>query len=145
MEILITEEEGSVSKFTEEMAVSAIRERDALRKELSTIGTEVTKGYQEVNRVASMVRQFFDERYSVGETEITCTVDDVNELLESIKAGKLKRLFLVRGTINFTVVDVEADDEDDASSIVETEMNLEFNGEGSLDDWSLDVDVSREQ
>ena len=145
MELLITNEDGSTTKFTEDMAVTAIKERDQLRKDLADKTEWNSRHSDRIAAIRGAVYDFFTERYETGETEITCTVDDVNDLLSSIGADKLKRLFTVKGTVSFIVTDIEAEDEDDATSIVENEINLEFNGEGNLDDWSLDVDDTQEQ
>ena len=145
MELLITNEDGSTTKFTEDMAITAIKERDQLRKDLADKTEWNSRHTDRLSAIRGAVHNFFTERYETGDAEITCTVEDVNDLLSSIGADKLKRLFTVKGTVSFIVTDIEAEDEDDATSIVENEINLEFNGEGNLDDWSLDVDDTQEQ
>jgi hypothetical protein len=92
-----------------------------------------------VNRNREAVYQFFKDRYAAGDEDITVTVDDVNDLLESIGSEKLKALFTVSGTINFTVSDVEAESEDDAREIVEQGFVLHYESDGSLDDWDVEV------
>jgi hypothetical protein len=92
-----------------------------------------------VNRNREAVYEFFKDRYAAGDDDITVTVDDVNDLLESIGSGKLKSLFTVSGTINFTVSDVEAESEDDAREIVEQGFVLHYESDGSLDDWDVEV------
>jgi len=73
------------------------------------------------------VYEFFNNRYDSGDTEITCTVDDVNELLESLG------------------VDVEADSEEDARDIVTNSLELQFTDEGSLDGWDVEVTDASQQ
>jgi len=145
VELLITNEDGSTTKFTEDMAVTAIKERDELRKNLADTLERSSRHSDRVATIRKAVYDFFVERYETGETEITCTVDDVNDLLSSIGASKLKRLFTIIGHVNFSIVDVVADDEDDATSIVENELALEFGGDGNLDDWDLNIEDTNEQ
>ena len=145
MELLITNEDGSTTKFTEDMAVTAIKERDQLRKDLADKTEWNSRHSDRIEAIRGAVHDFFAERYEAGETEITCTVDDVNDLLFSIGANKLKRLFTITGHVNFSIVDVVAEDEDDAVSIVENELALEFGGDGSLDDWDLNIEDTNEQ
>lgn len=145
MEILINNEDGSTTKFTEEMAVVAIKERDQLRKDLTYTTEQGSRYSDRITAIRGAVHDFFLERYETGEAEITCTVEDVNDLLSSIGANKLKRLFTVTGHVNFVVTDVEADDEDDANDIITNELALEFGGDGQLDDWDVNIDDTNEQ
>ena len=145
MELLITNEDGSTTKFTEEMAITAIKECEQLRKELEDKRQWNDRHVDRVRTIKGAVHDFFAERYEAGETEITCTVDDVNDLLFSIGANKLKRLFTITGHVNFSIVDVVAEDEDEAVGIVENELVLEFGGDGNLDDWDLNIEDTNEQ
>jgi hypothetical protein len=90
------------------------------------------------------VYDFFSERYDSGSDEITCSVEDVNELLDSIGADKLKRLYTVTGRIEFTITDIEADSEDDARDQVENNLSVEFDG-NTVDDYSIDVNDVEQQ
>ena len=145
MEILITNDDGSTTKFTEEMAVVAIKERDHLRTELKEVHEQDSRYSTKLFNVRKLVFDFFNNEYSAGESEITVQVEDVNQLLKDIGADVLKSLFRVRGTINFEIVDIEADSEDDAKDIVENYLELNYGGEGDLSDWSLEIDRVNEQ
>ena len=145
MELLITNDDGSTTKFTEEMAVVAIKERDHLREEVTRQTESREKYSSKVFEIRRLVHDFFNNEYSAGESEITVQVEDVNQLLRDIGADVLKSLFRVRGTINYEIVDIEADSEDDAKDAVENYLNLEYSGEGDLNDWSLEVDRVDEQ
>jgi hypothetical protein len=145
MEILINNEDGSTTKFTEDMAVTAIKERDQLRKDLADKTEWNSRHSDRIASIRGAVYDFFVERHETSETKITCTVDDVNDLLSSIGANKLKRLFTITGQVNFVITDVEADDEDDANDIVNNELQLEFGGDGNLDDWDVDIRDTNEQ
>ena len=79
MEYLHTNDDGSTIKYTEEMIKAVILEASYNKDVASTLRT---KNYN----IRQQVYDFFNERYDSGEDEITCTVDDVNELLESIGA-----------------------------------------------------------
>ena len=145
MELLITNEDGSTTKFTEEMAITAIKERDQLRKDLESKTEWNDRHVHLIRTIRTNVYDFFEERYENGESEITCTVEDVNNLLSGIGANRLKRLFTITGHVNFSIVDVVAEDEDEAVGIVENELVLEFGGDGNLDDWDLNIEDTNEQ
>ena len=145
MELLITNDDGSTTKFTEEMATVAIKERDQLRTELTRVSESRDKYTSKVADIRKLVFDFFNNEYNAGESEITVQVEDVNQLLRDIGADVLKSLFRVRGTINFEIVDIEADSEDDAKDTVENYLDLRYDGEGDLNDWSIEVDQVTEQ
>jgi hypothetical protein len=138
MEYLHTDKDGNTVKYTDEMIKNAIQDLDYQREKASKYWTEKVQ-------LKDKVYEFFNYRYNTGDTEITCTVEDVNDLLESIGSDKLKSLFSVSGRINFVITDIEADSEEDARDIVESELNLEFNGDGNLDEWDVDISDTSQQ
>ena len=138
MEYLHTDKDGNQVKYTDEMIKSVIVDLEYQRE-------NANKNWLEKVQLKDKVYEFFNYRYNTGDTEITCTVEDVNELLESIGSDKLKSLFSVSGRINFVITDIEADSEEDARDIVESELNLEFNGDGNLDEWDIDISDTSQQ
>jgi len=144
VEILINNDDGTTSKFTEEMAISAIKERDQLRQNLADKTRYNERNVNTIHTMRQSVYDFFNERYDTGDDEITCSVDDVNELLESIGIDKLKKLWTVSGRIEFTVTDIEADSEDDARDQVENNLTVEFDG-NIVDDYNIDIHDTEQQ
>ena len=138
MEYLHTNLDGSTVKYTDDMIKHVIESEDYNKK-------KVQEYLSRFHKARVSVYEFFNNRYDSGDTEITCTVDDVNELLESLGADKLKALFTVNGTISFSVVDVEADSEEDARDIVTNSLELQFTDEGSLDGWDVEVTDASQQ
>jgi hypothetical protein len=138
MEYLHTNADGTTVKYTDDMIKNVITDKDYYQD-------KYYKTISNIGQVKASVYEFFKDRYDAGDSEITVTVDDVNELLESIGADKLKALFTVTGTIHFVITDIEAESEDDANDIVNNELTVEFNGEGQVDDWSLDITDTTQQ
>ena len=137
MEYLYTAEDGSTVKYTDEMIKNVIKDVQYYKDQ--------RQGYLDRYHKARMaVYDFFAARYDAGDDEITCTVDDVNELLETIGADKLRRMYTVTGRIEFTVTDIEADSEDDARDQVENNLTVEFDG-NTVDDYSIDVNDVEQQ
>jgi len=145
MELLITNDDGSTTKFTEDMAVTAIKERDQLRVELKEVHEQDSRYSTKLFNVRKQVFNFFSNEYEAGETELTFQVEDINQMLRDIGADTLKTLFTVIGTINFEVTDIEADSEDDAREAVENYLTAEYSGEGDLNDWSIEVESVEQQ
>ena len=131
MEYLHTNADGSTIKYTDEMIKNVINDLQYYKNTATEVRSRNLIIRQEVY-------DFFNERYDSGSDEITCTVEDVNELLDSIGADKLKRMYTVTGRIEFTVTDIEADSEDDAKDQVENNLTVEFDG-NVIDDYSIDV------
>jgi hypothetical protein len=138
MEYLHTAEDGSTVKYTDEMIKNVIKDVQYYKDQ--------RQGYLDrYHKARVSVYDFFKERHDTGSDEITCSVEDVNELLESMGSEKLKSLFSVSGRINFVITDIEADSEEDARDIVESELNVEFNGYGNLDEWDVDISDTSQQ
>lgn len=138
MEYLHTNEDGSTTKYTEEMIKNIIQDVQYYKNQ--------SQGYLDrYHKARVTVYDFFNERFDSSDSVIRAEVDDVNDLLESIGSEKLKTLYTVTGTINFTITDVEAESEDEAREIVENELSVDFNGNGSLDDWDVEVSDTTQQ
>jgi hypothetical protein len=131
MEYLHTNTDGTTVKYTDEMIKNVINDLQYYKNTATEVRSRNLTIRQEVY-------DFFNERYDSGSDEITCTVEDVNELLDSIGADKLRRMYTVTGRIEFTVTDIEADSEDDARDQVENNLTVEFDG-NTVDDYSIDV------
>lgn len=138
MEILYTDSNGVTTKFTEDMAIAAIKERDELREQLSNAVNAASKHWDKVQLIRQTVWSFFAEDFDPSVEDITISVGDINDMLEEIGCDRLKRYFTVSGTIDFTITDIEATSEDEARDMVENNMSLEFDG-SQVDDWNLDV------
>ena len=138
MEYLHTDKDGNQVKYTDDMIKRVIEDLDYHKD-------KANKYWLEKAQIREKVYDFFKERYDLDIDVITCSVEDVNELLESIGSDKLKSLYTVTGRIDFVVTDVEADSEEDARETVESWLTVEYNGEGNVDDWSIDsLDASQQ-
>jgi hypothetical protein len=140
MEIIYTDKDGTTVKFTEEMAIAAITERDELRQKLNDCESKAGRYYSKLVTVREQVHEFFNSRYNVDtDTAIECEVDDVNELLRNIGAEELKKLWTVIGTIDFTVNNIYASNEEEANDYVMSELSAELGGDAELYDWAVDI------
>jgi hypothetical protein len=137
MEYLHTNADGTTVKYTDEMIKNVINDLQYYKNTATEVRSRNLTIRQEVY-------DFFSERYDSGSDEITCSVEDVNELLDSIGADKLKRLYTVTGRIEFTITDIEAESEDDARDQVENNLSVEFDG-NTVDDYSIDVNDVEQQ
>jgi len=146
VEIIYTDKNGNTVKFTEEMAIAAITERDELRQQLSDCNDRSTRYYGKLVTIREQVYEFFNSRYDADtDAAIECEIDDVNQLLKNIGAEELKRLWTVIGTINYTVSNISASNEDEANDYVMNELSVEVSGDADLDDWTVDISSTEQQ
>jgi hypothetical protein len=121
-----------LQKYTETEVIRFIdkaKEADAVHQLTSMQATNIRE-------IRNEVRDFFSEgEWSDGET--TCNKGDVNALLERIGANKLTSrytgTFIINGTFS-----LEAEDESEAVSLLEGDINVEFYG-GDIDVDSIDI------
>ena len=137
MEYIHTDKDGNQIKYTDEMIKNLIQDFDYYKN----IAAEIRS--KNLN-IRQQVYDFFNERYSSGDEEITASKEDVNELLENIGADKLKSMWTVSGRIEFTITDIEAESEVEARDLVESNLTVEFDG-NIVDDYSIDVNDIDEQ
>ncbi len=146
MEIIYTDKDGNTVKFTEEMAIAAITERDELRRMLQECKDRSSERFGQILDIKQKVHEFFNSRYDVdADAAIECEVDDVNELLRTIGAEELKKLWTVIGRIDFTVTNISASNEDEANGYVMDELTVDVNGDADLDDWQIDIRSTEQQ
>ena len=113
--IQIVNSEGQTVNYTEAEITTIIKNGvDSAKRSV-----EYSK---EINNIRNEVRDFFSEgEWEDGET--TSNKGDVNFLLERIGANKLTTVYRGAATVNFTF-EVEAEDEDDARTIVEENTDV---------------------
>lgn len=113
--IQIVNSEGQTVNYTEAEITTIIKNGvDSAKRSV-----EYSK---EINNIRNEVRDFFSEgEWEDGET--TSNKGDVNYLLERIGANKLTTKYRGAATVNFTF-EVEAEDEDDARTIIEENTDV---------------------
>lgn len=113
--IQITDNEGRVINYTEAEINTIIKN--------GVDNAKLTVEYsKEIRNIRNEVRDFFSEgEWDSGEQ--TVNKGDVNFLLERIGANKLTTIYRGAATVNF-VFEVEAEDEDDARTIVEENTDV---------------------
>ncbi len=94
---------------------------------------------QTLHRIRGDVYEFFSSNYSSGDEELTFSVEDINELLRSIGADELKRLWSATIKIHVTVNGIEASNEDEAREIVENNIEVSYSEDGDLFVDEIDV------
>ena len=129
--IQINTQEGTVN-YTEAEIIRFIekaKEADAVHQLTNMQATNIRE-------IRNEVRDFFSEgEWSDGET--TCNKGDVNALLERIGSNKLTSKYTGTLTIHCNFI-VEAEDESEAVSLLEGDVNVEFYG-GDIDVDNIEI------
>lgn len=118
--------------FTQESLVNMIEQKDSFKELLDLC-------QRSKRNMAGDVKAFFEEVYTDNETDMTVSVDDVNELLIGIGADPFSKTWSATATITVTVTGLEANTKDDVEEIIKDNINVEFNDEGDI--WVDDVNV----
>ena len=118
--------------FTQQSLVNMIEQKDSFK--------ELLDACQRSKRsMAGDVRAFFEAVYTDNETDMTVSVEDVNELLVSIGAEPFPRAWSATVTITATVTGVEANSKDEVENIIKDSIEVAFEADGDL--WVDDIDV----
>ncbi len=120
--------------FTEDSLKEFIRESNARKDIIATDRNEVAGLYRKLAVIRGAVYDFFNERYTPGDTDIVSDVVLINELLESIDADKLRNQYTAYVRITVQVNDIEAVDEDEVNDIINDNLNVE------VENYSVDIE-----
>ena len=125
------------TKYTEEMIIDALKNKDNLKQLIS-------RQERELRDIRNQIFQFFNEKYETGNRELIFNPDDTNSLLENIGCPKLKSLFMVRANVDVIITNIKADDADAASDEVNHLLTVEWNnewnnGSGFIDNYEIEI------
>lgn len=140
MELLYTNAKNVTTKYTEEMLIDALKTRDMFDSRNEQLSQAFKRQEDELATIRGEVYDFFNGNFTTGDTELTFTVEEINELLESIGCLKLKSLYTVRATIDVIVTGIEAESEEAAESEFQDHISVEWGAfEGRIDEFTVDI------
>jgi len=118
--------------FTQESLVNMIEQKDSFKEMLELC-------QRSKRSMAGDVKAFFEEVYTDNETDMTVSVDDVNELLVGIGATPFSKSWSATVTITATVTGVEGSSKDEIEDIIKDNIEVTFEADGDL--WVDDINV----
>jgi len=119
--------------LTQQSLAQIIEDKDSLKEEL-----EQTK--RKVKSIGWDVREFFESRKDGNNTDdITCTVEDINELLKGLGVDQLTNTWSATVFITATITGIEACSKDEAENIIKDNVEVNYNDDGDI--WIDDVEV----
>jgi hypothetical protein len=132
--IQVTIESGAVINYTEAEILRFINKAE----EVNAVQQIADETRARVSSIRNTVRDFFSER-EWESRETTVTLDEVNELLNSIGSHSIQSTYSGSITISVSFSDLDADDEDDAISKIQDEITVDlYNASIQIDDVSVD-------
>lgn len=131
--------EGATYYHTSESLAALIKQATEDKAALNKMTERYNEKYQLIQNIRGDVYELFSSNYSSGDEEITLSVEDINELLRSIGADELKRLWSATIKIHVTVNGIEASNEDEAREIVENNIEVSYSEDGDLFVDEVDV------
>ena len=124
---------GTKYTFTNESLTNLIEERDSVKLELDQVQRKFKSAGWDV-------REFFESRKDGNNTDdITCTVEDINELLSSLGVDQLTNTWSATVWISATITGIEASSKDEAENIIKDNVEVNYNDDGDI--WVDDVEV----
>ena len=124
---------GTKYTFTSESLTNLIEERDSVKLELDQVQRKFKSAGWDV-------REFFESRKDGNNTDdITCTVEDINELLSSLGVDQLTNTWSATVWISATITGIEASSKDEAENIIKDNVEVNYNDDGDI--WVDDVEV----
>ena len=120
--------------FTSESLTNLIEERDSVKLELD-------QAQRKIKSMGWDVREFFESRREGNNSndDITCTVEDINELLSSLGVDQLTNTWSATVWISATITGIEASSKDEAENIIKDNVEVNYNDDGDI--WVDDVEV----
>lgn len=141
--ISITHEDGLTISYTELEVLNFIKKAEDAVTTINEAREANIRVLNDFTKARREVRDFFSEvEWEDGEQ--TVQKSDVNRLLESIGTNKLTTKYNGTATISFTF-SVEADDEDEARSIIEDNTSVSSYGYDLEGDETTEVDEIDEE
>ena len=118
--------------FTNESLINIVEQKDSFKEMLDLC-------QRSKRTMAGDVKAFFEEVYTDNETDMTVSVEDVNQLLVSIGADPFTKSWSATVTITATITGVEATTKDEAEDIIKDNIDVHFNEDGDI--WVDDISV----
>ena len=124
---------GTKYTLTNQSLAQIIEDKDSLKEELE-------QAQRKVKSMGWDVREFFESRKDGNNTDdITCTVEDINELLSSLGVDSLTNTWSATVWISATITGIEASSKDEAENIIKDNVEVNYNDDGDI--WVDDIEV----
>jgi hypothetical protein len=138
-------ESNDVVTYTEVEVLHISQKNAHLKQNLEDANTMLNKQRQRISDICGNVHEIFSSHYESGDSTVTISVDDINELLEYIGADTLKKLWSATVFITLSINGIEASTKEEAEEIIDNNIEVNFTDDGDANIDEIDVrDISEE-
>jgi hypothetical protein len=124
---------GTKYTLTNQSLAQVIEDKDSLK-------TELEQAQRKIKSIGWDVREFFESRKDGNNTDdITCTVEDINELLRGLGVDQLTNTWSATIFITATITGIEAPDKEAAEEMAKDNIEVNYNDDGDI--WVDDIEV----
>ena len=85
------------------------------------------------------MHEIFSSHYETGDSTVTISVDDINELLEYIGADTLRKLWSATVFVTLSINGIEASTKEEAEEIIDNNIEVNFTSDGDANIDEMDV------
>lgn len=117
--------DGTTYNLTHDSLTELIKEHSAQKDVIATNRNEASELWRKLANVRNEVYDFFKECLDQEDEWVIENKGDINFLLERIGSDKLKTLFNAEVTITVSITDIEAEDEDDVTNIIQENLSVD--------------------
>ena len=132
-------ETGQTVIYSEGEVLRYIKESNELKEQLDKSRTETVEAIRSRNSLSYKIHEFFSTRYNMGDEEITISVDEINEFLESIGSDPLPQEWSADVRITVTLNGLTGGSQEDIESQIQDCLSVEWQADGEI--WVEDIDV----
>jgi hypothetical protein len=145
MEQISATVDGVTYHHTTESLAAFIKEANSKKEAYEYANTLVNSQKQRLLDICGNVHEIFSSHYESGDSTVTISVDDINELLEYIGADTLKKLWSATVFITLSINGIEASTKEEAEEIIDNNIEVNFTDDGDANIDEIDVrDISEE-
>ena len=124
---------GTKYTLTNQSLAQVIEDKDSLKAELE-------QAQRKIKSIGWDVREFFESRKDGNNTDdITCTVEDINELLRGLGVDQLTTTWSATIFITATITGIDAPDKETAEEMAKDNIDVNYNDDGDI--WVDDIEV----
>ena len=124
---------GTKYTLTNQSLAQIIEDKVSLKAELE-------QAQRKIKSIGWDVREFFESRKDGNNSDdVTCTVEDINELLGDLNVDPLTKTWSATILITATITGIEAADKDTAEEMARDNIDVNYNEDGDI--WVDDVEV----
>lgn len=131
--------DGNTYNHTEDSLISLIKSDEYNKKLCEEWHDKYTKKNYIINDIRQKIHAFFENKYSINDTDITIEVDDINSLLLSVGCEPLRKTWAATVSIDVSFNHVEGVDEDEVIDYIQNEIEINYCGSGDFYIESIDV------